>query len=102
MLLKAIAMIVLDLLLGTLHMPRGKVPERYGIDDPVPSTYVSQLFYPFRTGTGERTAASEAREGAGSFPHQEKQDMDARHRVGREASMLEPGGTFVAEARAQS
>jgi sterol desaturase/sphingolipid hydroxylase (fatty acid hydroxylase superfamily) len=39
----------LDLLWGTLHMPRGKVPTRYGTDEPVPKTYVSQLLYPFRS-----------------------------------------------------
>jgi sterol desaturase/sphingolipid hydroxylase (fatty acid hydroxylase superfamily) len=42
---------VLDLLLGTLHMPRGKMPERYGIDEPVPRTYLSQLLYPFQIAT---------------------------------------------------
>jgi sterol desaturase/sphingolipid hydroxylase (fatty acid hydroxylase superfamily) len=42
---------LLDLLLGTLHMPRGTVPERYGIDEPVPNTYVSQLLHPFRSPT---------------------------------------------------
>jgi sterol desaturase/sphingolipid hydroxylase (fatty acid hydroxylase superfamily) len=40
---------LLDLLLGTLHMPRGKVPQRYGIDEPVPRTYVSQLLHPFQS-----------------------------------------------------
>src|SRR5262245_2663734 len=51
---------VLDLLLGTLHMPRGKVPERYGIDDPVPATYASQLLYPFKNQLGNRAATTDA------------------------------------------
>lgn len=38
---------VLDLLLGTLHMPRGKMPSRYGTDVPVPRRYLAQLLYPF-------------------------------------------------------
>jgi sterol desaturase/sphingolipid hydroxylase (fatty acid hydroxylase superfamily) len=39
---------VLDLLFGTLHMPRGKRPHRYGTDQAVPRSYVSQLLYPFQ------------------------------------------------------
>jgi len=38
----------LDVLFGTLHMPKGQVPRSYGIDEPLPSTYVSQLLHPFR------------------------------------------------------
>jgi sterol desaturase/sphingolipid hydroxylase (fatty acid hydroxylase superfamily) len=53
---------VLDLLLGTLHMPRGKVPERYGIDEPVPNTYVSQLLYPFQDKAENGVEACDARD----------------------------------------
>ncbi len=39
---------VLDLLFGTLHMPDGRMPERYGVGEALPSTYAGQLAYPFR------------------------------------------------------
>lgn len=39
---------LLDALLGTLHMPRGYLPDKYGIDDALPGTYFSQLLYPFK------------------------------------------------------
>jgi sterol desaturase/sphingolipid hydroxylase (fatty acid hydroxylase superfamily) len=45
---------LLDVLFGTAHMPRGQVPSQYGIDEPLPSTYVTQLLHPFK-GAGERT-----------------------------------------------
>ena len=37
-----------DIAFGTLHMPRGRMPERYGTDDPVPCSYLAQLAYPLR------------------------------------------------------
>ena len=37
----------LDLLFGTLYLPRTGGPERYGTPDPVPSRYLRQLAYPF-------------------------------------------------------
>lgn len=39
---------LLDLLFGTLHMPRGRRPGAYGIGDPVPSGYLRQMAHPFR------------------------------------------------------
>jgi sterol desaturase/sphingolipid hydroxylase (fatty acid hydroxylase superfamily) len=39
---------LLDVLFGTAHMPHGQVPSQYGIDDPLPSTYVRQLLHPFK------------------------------------------------------
>ncbi len=36
-----------DIVFGTLHMPGNALPERYGVDDPVPRTYHGQLAYPF-------------------------------------------------------
>ena len=39
---------LLDVLFGTAHMPHGQVPSQYEIDDPLPSTYVTQLLHPFR------------------------------------------------------
>lgn len=38
---------VLDLVFGTLYMPRGEAPRRYGTDHPVPDTYLRQLASPF-------------------------------------------------------
>jgi len=42
-----------DALFGTLHMPRGQMPARYGIADPVPSGYLRQLAWPFRNRTAD-------------------------------------------------
>jgi hypothetical protein len=35
-------------LFGTLHLPQGKIPEKYGIDAPVPGSYLGQIVHPFR------------------------------------------------------
>ena len=37
-----------DVLLGTVHLPRGQHPLRYGVDEPVPAGWVGRLFHPFR------------------------------------------------------
>ena len=37
----------LDALFGSLHMPRGRMPSSYGLDQPLPAHYFPQLFYPF-------------------------------------------------------
>ncbi|TJW41959.1 MAG: sterol desaturase family protein [Mesorhizobium sp.] len=37
----------IDALFGTMYLPGNAVPERYGVDAPIPSTYVEQLAYPF-------------------------------------------------------
>jgi sterol desaturase/sphingolipid hydroxylase (fatty acid hydroxylase superfamily) len=37
-----------DLLFGTFHMPRGRQPDRFGVDDPVPEGLLGQLAWPFR------------------------------------------------------
>lgn len=36
-----------DMVFGTFHLPKGRMPTRYGLDAPVPDTYVGQLAYPF-------------------------------------------------------
>jgi sterol desaturase/sphingolipid hydroxylase (fatty acid hydroxylase superfamily) len=54
-----------DLVFGTAHMPRGRMPERYGTDDPVPGGYLGQLAYPFRSGS-RRTAAESPAPPSGS------------------------------------
>jgi sterol desaturase/sphingolipid hydroxylase (fatty acid hydroxylase superfamily) len=42
----------LDVLFGTLHMPRGRMPQSYGLDKPMPQRYAYQILYPF---LGEQT-----------------------------------------------
>ena len=39
----------IDWLFGTLRLPPHQMPARYGIDDAVPSGYLRQLAWPFRT-----------------------------------------------------
>lgn len=41
---------VLDIIFGTYHMPKGKLPDEYGVSDPhFPiARFIDQLFYPFR------------------------------------------------------
>ncbi|MCB5174486.1 sterol desaturase family protein [Microvirga lenta] len=38
---------ILDVVFRTAYMPKGRMPSRYGTDDPVPHHYLSQLIYPF-------------------------------------------------------
>jgi sterol desaturase/sphingolipid hydroxylase (fatty acid hydroxylase superfamily) len=38
---------VLDLLFGTLYLPKGRMPEKYGTSEPVPSSYLGQMIFPF-------------------------------------------------------
>ena len=37
---------IIDKLFNTLYLPKGKTPEKYGIDEPVPQGYLSQLITP--------------------------------------------------------
>ncbi|HKY29822.1 MAG TPA: sterol desaturase family protein [Pyrinomonadaceae bacterium] len=37
---------IIDKLFHTLYLPQGKTPEKYGIDEPVPRGYISQLISP--------------------------------------------------------
>jgi len=48
---------LLDLCFGTLYFPRGRIPERYGTDDPVPRSYLAQLAYPFAQKSAARLPA---------------------------------------------
>ena len=45
-----------DFLFGTLHMPKGRMPTRYGLDAPVPDTYIGQLVYPFAPASADAQA----------------------------------------------
>lgn len=38
-----------DLVFGTLYMPKNRMPEKYGVSEPVPSGYLKQMIYPFRS-----------------------------------------------------
>ncbi|RUW85693.1 sterol desaturase family protein [Mesorhizobium sp. M1E.F.Ca.ET.063.01.1.1] len=52
----------IDMLFGTMHLPADTVPERYGVDDPIPQTYIEQLAYPLipRGKTNETPATRDA------------------------------------------
>ncbi len=40
---------ILDVMFGTFYMPKGKLPENYGVSDPeFPEGFIDQMFYPFR------------------------------------------------------
>jgi sterol desaturase/sphingolipid hydroxylase (fatty acid hydroxylase superfamily) len=39
---------VLDLMFGTFNMPKDKVPDAYGVADPIPRSFGAQMLYPFR------------------------------------------------------
>jgi sterol desaturase/sphingolipid hydroxylase (fatty acid hydroxylase superfamily) len=41
-----------DVLFGTVHLPRGRQPLSYGIDEHVPAGWVERFFYPFRSRGG--------------------------------------------------
>jgi len=43
----------IDALFGTLYLPKGRMPSRYGIDEAQPSGYLRQLAWPFKR-TSER------------------------------------------------
>jgi sterol desaturase/sphingolipid hydroxylase (fatty acid hydroxylase superfamily) len=46
---------LLDLLFGTLHMPAREWPRTYGVDEPVPETYLAQLKHPFARPAADRS-----------------------------------------------
>jgi sterol desaturase/sphingolipid hydroxylase (fatty acid hydroxylase superfamily) len=41
-----------DVLFGTVHLPRGRQPLRYGIDERVPGGCVERFYHPFRRRAG--------------------------------------------------
>jgi len=58
---------LLDVLFGTLHMPRGQTPSKYGIDQSIPLTYPAQLLYPFRSILTRKSETVAARHGLGEL-----------------------------------
>jgi sterol desaturase/sphingolipid hydroxylase (fatty acid hydroxylase superfamily) len=50
----------IDLLFGTFYLPRGELPDAFGVDEPnYPTDFVSQLIHPFRR-TRKEAAAPQA------------------------------------------
>ena len=45
---------VWDILFGTYYMPRDRVPEDFGVHEPMPAGYVRQLLHPFKAALGGR------------------------------------------------
>jgi sterol desaturase/sphingolipid hydroxylase (fatty acid hydroxylase superfamily) len=39
---------VLDLIFGTFYFPQERMPDEYGTSEPVPSSYLGQMLFPFR------------------------------------------------------
>jgi sterol desaturase/sphingolipid hydroxylase (fatty acid hydroxylase superfamily) len=56
---------ILDVIFGTLHMPHNKKPSEYGIDQPMPATYLSQLSHPFRSSSASPPQLEASRSSAG-------------------------------------
>ncbi|MGX5800441.1 sterol desaturase family protein [Bradyrhizobium sp. Arg314] len=54
----------LDLIAGTLFMPR-RMPEKYGVDEPVPQLYHQQLVYPFAAAAEPAAPIADASPAAG-------------------------------------
>ncbi|PBB22899.1 MULTISPECIES: sterol desaturase family protein [unclassified Mesorhizobium] len=54
---------IIDALFGTFHIPGSRMPEKYGVDEPIPTNYVGQHGYPFVRGTqqGRNTADAVAK-----------------------------------------
>jgi sterol desaturase/sphingolipid hydroxylase (fatty acid hydroxylase superfamily) len=58
---------LLDVLFGTLHMPRGRTPSKYGLDQSIPATYPAQLLYPFRSILTRKSQTEVARRSLGEL-----------------------------------
>ena len=39
---------VLDMMFGSFYMPKDKLPDAYGVADPMPPSFMGQMIYPFR------------------------------------------------------
>jgi sterol desaturase/sphingolipid hydroxylase (fatty acid hydroxylase superfamily) len=52
---------VLDLMFGTFHMPKDKVPDAYGVADPMPKSFAGQMLYPFRSAKEEQPGGDSGR-----------------------------------------
>jgi sterol desaturase/sphingolipid hydroxylase (fatty acid hydroxylase superfamily) len=54
-----------DLLFGTAFMPANRLPSGFGVNEPVPTSYLGQMTYPF----GLAPAVERARRRAGELLH---------------------------------
>ncbi len=52
-----------DHLFGSFRLPKGRMPERYGVEDPVPQDFLGQLAHPFR-GAVPASPEQKSRDGA--------------------------------------
>jgi sterol desaturase/sphingolipid hydroxylase (fatty acid hydroxylase superfamily) len=49
-----------DVLFGSVHLPRGRYPIQYGVDEHMPSGWIDRFFHPFRRGApGDSGGASQ-------------------------------------------
>jgi sterol desaturase/sphingolipid hydroxylase (fatty acid hydroxylase superfamily) len=58
---------VLDLLFGTLHLPSGTRPEKYGIEETAPNGYLAQLIWPMRRSVASSGPSALGREALRPF-----------------------------------
>jgi sterol desaturase/sphingolipid hydroxylase (fatty acid hydroxylase superfamily) len=65
----------LDVLFGTLHMPKGRMPTTYGLDWPMPQQYVPQLLYPLMGDKSFRKSAGKAIDKIGHGPEQSREHL---------------------------
>jgi sterol desaturase/sphingolipid hydroxylase (fatty acid hydroxylase superfamily) len=47
---------VLDMMFGSFYMPKDKMPDAYGVSDPMPASFMGQMAYPFRRPDSEVAA----------------------------------------------
>jgi len=64
---------IVDLLFGTMYVPRERKAAEYGIDQDIPETYISQLFYPVDDNYHRDSAGTVLRLGPGQL-HQSSGD----------------------------
>jgi len=58
----------LDALFGTHHLPPDRWPTSYGVDEPVPAGWASQLLWPLQLKSGGERGAEDGREAAAGPP----------------------------------
>ena len=51
---------IIDALFGTFHIPGSRMPEKYGVDEAIPTDYIGQHGYPFVRGTQQRRNIADA------------------------------------------
>jgi sterol desaturase/sphingolipid hydroxylase (fatty acid hydroxylase superfamily) len=56
-----------DVLFGTVHLPHGRQPLRYGIDERMPAGFVERFFHPFRRRAGAAAVGRSSPNSLGRF-----------------------------------